>query len=87
MSAFSIEYDNLHFLILNYWENDSNYELLNTLIVSIVDGTIKINKAILISVYTCLQDAHDKIIFLQLKSQVQQDELQQNGQHFELVLI
>lgn len=43
---------------------------------STIDNTIMIDKAILREIQTCLQNAHDKIKFLQLESQLQQDDLQ-----------
>jgi len=66
---------------------DELLELLNTLILSIVDNTVTIDKATLTNVLTCLQDSQDKIKFLQLESQLQQDEIQQKNQHSKLVLV
>lgn len=42
-------------------------ELPNTLISNVHDA-VKINKAILIDIPDCLQDAHEKIEFLELQS-------------------
>jgi hypothetical protein len=67
---------------------DELLELLNTLILSSVDNTITFDIATLTDVRTCLQDSLDKIEFLQLESQLQQEEIQQkNILHSELVLV
>ena len=50
-------------------------ELLNTLILSIVDNIVTIEKAILINVLICLQDSQDKTEVFQLESQLEQNEL------------
>jgi hypothetical protein len=55
--------------------------------LSSVKNTVTINKSTLINVLTYLQDSQDKIKFLQLESQLQQDEIQQTNQHFELVFV
>ena len=44
-------------------------ELLNILIHSIVDGMVKIRLDKIFDIKICLQNAHEKIDFLQLKSQ------------------
>ena len=62
-------------------------ELLNTLILSIVDNMVTSDKANLTNVLTCLQDSQDEIKIFQLELQLQQDEIQQKNQHFELVLV
>ena len=62
-------------------------EWLNTLISSTVDQTITINKASLSDIQTCLQNALDKIEFLQLELELQRDELQQKSCHSELVFV
>ena len=49
--------------------------LLSDLIHSSVDDVIKMSKDALCNIQICLQDAHEKIEFLQLESQLQQDEL------------
>ena len=56
-------------------------ELLNDLIHSNVDDMIKMSKNALCNIQSCLQDAQEKIEFLQLESQLQQDELQQKSHH------
>ena len=61
--------------------------LLNTLILSSVDNIVTIDITTFIDVLTCLQDSKDKIEFLQLESQLQQEEIQQKNHHFELVLV
>jgi hypothetical protein len=66
---------------------DELLELLNTLILSFVDNTVTTDIAILTDVLTCLQDLQDKIEFLQLESQLQQDEIQQKNHHSEPVLV
>ena len=55
--------------------------LLNNLIHSNVDDMIKMSKDALCKIHSCLLDAHEKIEFLQLESQLQQDELQQKRHH------
>jgi hypothetical protein len=62
-------------------------ELLNTLIFSYVDNIFTFDIATLTDVRTCLQDSLDKIEFLQLESQLQQEEIQQKNHHYELVLV
>ena len=49
--------------------------LLNDLIHLNVHDMIKMSKDALCKIHSCLQDAHEKIEFLQLESQLQQDEL------------
>jgi hypothetical protein len=66
---------------------DELLELLNTLILSSVDNTVTTDIATLTDVLTCLQDSQDKIKFLQLESQLQQEEIQQKNHHSELVLV
>ena len=56
---------------------DDVLELLNTLIHSSIDGMVKVSKDSLSNIQTCLQNAREKIDFLQLESQLQQEELQQ----------
>ena len=51
---------------------DDALQLLNSLIFSTVDGTVKISKDFLSEIQICLQNAQEKIDFLQLKSQLQQ---------------
>ena len=62
-------------------------ELLNDLIHSNVDDIIRMSKNALCNIQSCLQDAQEKIEFLQLESQLQQDELQQKIHHSEPVSI
>ena len=62
-------------------------ELLNNLIHSTIHDMVKMRKNSIFNIQTCLQDAQDKIEFLQLKSQLQKDELQQKSHHFEPVSI
>ena len=62
-------------------------ELLNNLIHSIVHDIVKMSKNALFNIQSCLQDAHEKIEFLQLESQLQQDELQQKSHHSEPVSV
>ena len=50
-------------------------ELLNTLIHSSVENIVEINKDSLFEMQTCLQYAQEQIDFLQLESQLQQEEL------------
>jgi len=51
-------------------------ELLNTLIHSTMANTIMIDKAIVADIQTCLKNVQENIEFLQLESQLQQDDLQ-----------
>ena len=62
-------------------------ELLNHLIHSSVHDMVKISKNALCNIQSCLQDAQEKIEFLQLESQLQQDELQQKSHHSEPVSV
>ena len=62
-------------------------ELLHNLIHSNVDDMIKMIKNALCNIQICLLDAQEKIEFLQLESQLQQDELQQKSHHSELVFV
>ena len=62
-------------------------EFMKTLIQSTVDDTLKISKGSLSEIRTCLQYAQEKIDFLQLESQLQQEELHQNRHHSEPVFV
>ena len=62
-------------------------ELMSNLIHSNVDDVIKMSKDALCNIQICLQDAQEKIEFLQLEYQLQQDELQQKSHHSEPVSI
>jgi hypothetical protein len=67
---------------------DELLELLNTLILSYVENTVTIDIETLTDVLTCLQDSQEKIKFLKLESQLQQEEIQQkNLRHSKLVLV
>jgi len=50
-------------------------EFMKTLIQSTVDDTLQISIGSLSEIHTCLQNAQEKIDFLQLESQLQQEEL------------
>ena len=50
-------------------------EFLKTLIHSSNHDTLKVSKVSLTDIQTCLQNAQEKIDFLQLESQLQQEEL------------
>ena len=56
-------------------------EFLKTIIQSTTNDTVKIKKSSLADIRICLQNAQEKIDFLQLESQFQQDELQQHKHH------
>jgi hypothetical protein len=58
---------------------DELLELLNTLILSFVENTITTNTTTLTDVLTYLQDFRDKIEFLHIESQLQQEEIQQKN--------
>jgi len=62
-------------------------QFLKTLILSTVDDTLQISKGSLLDIQTCLQNAQEKIDFLQLESQLQQEELHQNRHHSEPVFV
>ena len=62
-------------------------ELLRTLIMSTANSKLKINEAFLSEIQTCLKNAQEKIDFLQLESQLQQEELHQNRHHSEPVFV
>ena len=62
-------------------------EFLKTLIQYTIDDTFQIRKGSLSEIQTCLQYAQEQIEFLQLESQLQQEELQQWSHHSELVSI
>jgi len=51
-------------------------EFLKTLIQYTIDDTFQIRKGSLSEIQTCLQYAQEQIEFLQLESQLQQEELQ-----------
>ena len=90
MGAFSVEADTISFFSLSCWKMakiNEALELLNDLIHSNVDDMIKMSKDVLCNIQNCLLDAQEKIEFLQLESQLQQDELQQKIHHSEPVSI
>jgi len=71
----------LHFFAKTMDRINDTLELLNILIHSTVDGMVKIRIDTLSDIKICLQNAHEKIDFLQLESQFQQEELHQNRHH------
>ena len=62
-------------------------EFLNNLIHSNVDDMIKMSKDALCNIHSCFLDAHEKIEFLQLETQLQQDELKKKSHHSEPVSV
>ena len=54
-------------------------EFLKTLILSTTHDTLKISKVSLTDIQVCLQNAQEKIDFLQLESRLQQEELKQRS--------
>ena len=62
-------------------------EILNTVMHSIMDNTIMVDKAIVTDIQTCLKNLQENIDFLKLESQFQQEELHQNRHHYEPVFI
>ena len=62
-------------------------ELLSTLILSTDGSTVKVNKNTLRDIQKSLQYAQEKINFLQLEPQLQQEELHQNRHHFEPIFV
>ena len=56
-------------------------EFMKTLIQSTVDDTLQIIIGSLSKIQTCLQNSQENIDFLQLESQLQQEELQQWSHH------
>lgn len=90
MGAFSIEGNNLNFSSLIYCtlaRITNVLELLNTQILFIIDNRIKISNETLFDILTYLQSAQEKIKFLQLESQLHQDELQHKTHNFEPVIV
>ena len=62
-------------------------DLVDNLILSTMDNTVKISIGSLLEIQACLQNAQEKIDFLQLESQLQQEELHQNRHHSEPVFV
>ena len=62
-------------------------ELVDNLILSTMNNTVKISKDFLTDIQTYLQNAQEKIDFLQLESQLQQEEIHQNRHHSEPVFV
>jgi len=62
-------------------------EFLKTLIQSTSNDTFQISKVSLTDIQVCLQNAKEKIDFLQLETQLQQEELHQNRHHSEPVFV
>ena len=60
-------------------------EFLKTLIHSSDHGTVRISKASLVDIRTCLHNVQENIEFLQLETKLQQEELQQKRHPSELV--
>jgi len=88
VGAFSVEADTLIFMSMGYCQMariTNILELLNTLILCNFHNTIQINKDTLSNIRTYLQNAQDRIEFLQLKYQLQQNELQEKSHDSELV--
>ena len=62
-------------------------ELLNTLLLSSHESTVTVDKTTLSCIKNCSQDSKDTLEFLQLESQVQQEDLQHKIQHSEPVSV
>ena len=63
-------------------------ELLSSLMSSTVHSSVQISKDMLFDIKTCLRNAQEKIKFLQLESQFQQDELHElQKKNFEPVFV
>ena len=62
-------------------------ELPNTLILTDVDDIVSINKKNVKSILNYLQDSQETTKYLQVESQFQHDEIQQNNQHYKTVYI
>ena len=80
MGAFSVEADTLSFFepkLLKMAKINEAVELLKNLIHSNVYDMIKMSKDALCNIQSCLLHAQEKIDFLQLETQLQQDELHQ----------
>ena len=78
MGAFSVEVDTLSFFepkLLKMAKINEVLVFLNNLIHSNVDDMIKMSKDAFCNIQSCLQDAQEKIEFLQLETQLQQYEL------------
>jgi len=54
-------------------------EFLKTLMLSTTHDTLKVSKVSLIDIQVCLQNAQEKLVFLQLETQLQQEELKQRS--------
>ena len=52
-----------------------------------VDAMVYVSKDTIFYFKLCLQNVHENIDFLQLESQLQQEELQQRSHHSELVSV
>lgn len=66
---------------------DDMLEFLNTLIQSTIDGMVNINRDNLYDIKNGLQNAWEKIYFLQPEQQFQQEELKQKSCHFEPICV
>ena len=62
-------------------------ELMDNLILSTMDNTVKTIKSFPTNIHSCLQDVHKKIDFLPLESQLQREELEQRNHHSEPVSV
>ena len=62
-------------------------ELLSTVILSTSGSIVKVNKDTLRDIQTSFQHEQENIAFLQLESQLQQEELQQRSHHSEPIYI
>ena len=77
----------LHFFVETMDRIDVTLELLNILIHSTINGMVKIRSDTLSDIKICLQNAQDKIEFLQLESQLQQEELQNYSHDSKIVFV
>ena len=66
---------------------NATLEFLKTLILATSDDTFQINRFSLSKIQTCLKYAQAQIDFLQLESQLQQEELQQWSHHSKPVYV
>jgi len=66
---------------------DDALDLLNTLIHFTIEDMVKLSNITITDMKTCLQNAQEKIDFLQLEYEFQKDDLEHKRQHFELLFL
>ena len=61
--------------------------LLNSLLLSLDDRTVLVDKTTLSCIKNCLQNSKDALEFLKLESQLQQEDWKHKIQHYEHVYV